>query len=260
VVLANNASWLFRSAPYAIFAFTWLAATLVPTFAFNLPLGSSADFIAIVALLARARFILALAGLDIGTSFGGIGSSREVLIASVAEPAMLMLIFSLALVAGSTQLPAIADFMQSPVVGLRISLGLALVGLIMVAIAENGRIPIDNPDTHLELTMIHEAMVLEYSGRHLALIEAASSLKLVFYLSLIATIFLPWGNQFDGDSLRYLVALGAYLVKVLGSAVLLGIFEVTVAKMRVFRAPQFIGAALMLGLLAGLLRLVSRGI
>jgi formate hydrogenlyase subunit 4 len=260
VVLANNASWLFRAAPYAIFAFTWVAATLVPTFAFNLPLGPSADFITIVALLASARFILALAGLDIGTSFGGIGSSREVLIASVAEPAMLMLIFSLALVAGSTQLPAIADFMQSPAVGLRISLGLALVGLIMVAIAENGRIPIDNPDTHLELTMIHEAMVLEYSGRHLALIEAASSLKLVFYLSLIATIFLPWGNQFDGGSLHYLVALGAYLVKVLGSAVLLGIFEVTVAKMRVFRAPQFIGAALMLGLLAGLLRLVSRGI
>ncbi len=258
-VLAVNASWLFRAAPYVIFAFTWLAATLVPTFAFDLPLGPSADLIAIVALLASARFVLALAGLDIGTGFGGIGASREVLIASLAEPALLMVIFALALVAGSTQLSAIADFVQSPAVGLRTSLGLTLVGLIMIAIAENGRYPIDNPDTHLELTMIHEAMVLEYSGRHLALIEAASSLKLVFYISLIAAIFQPWGNQFEDGGLRYFVALGAYLAKTLGSAVLLGAFEVTVAKMRVFRVPQFIGVALMFGLLAGLLRLVLRG-
>ena len=258
VVLATNASWLFRAAPYAVFAFIWVAATLVPTFAFDLPLGPSADLIAIVALLASARFVLALAGLDIGTSFGGIGASREVLIASLAEPAMLMLIFALALVAGSTQLSAIANFVQSPEVGLRTSFGLTLVGLIMVAIAENGRYPIDNPDTHLELTMIHEAMVLEYSGRHLALIETASSLKLVFYISLIAAIFLPWGDHCGSGDLRYVVALSAYVAKALGSAVLLGLFEVTVAKMRVFRTPQFIGAALMFGLLAGLLRLVLR--
>ncbi len=258
-VLAYNASWLFRAAPYLVFAATWAAAALVPTFTTELPLGASADFIAIVGLLASARFMLALAGLDIGTSFGGIGSSREVMIASIAEPAMLMLIFSLALVAGSTQLPAIAAFVQAPEVGVRISLWLALVGLIMVAIAENGRIPIDNPATHLELTMVHEAMVLEYSGRHLALIELAASLKLLLYISLIAAVFVPLGGPISqGNVLQFASAFAMYAGKVIVSAVLLGFFEVSVAKMRVFRAPQFVGAALMLGLLAGLLRLVSR--
>ena len=154
----------------------------------------SADLIAIIALLGSARFFLALAGMDVGTSFGGIGSSREVMIASLAEPAMIMIVFTLALVAGSTQLSddrrlhALARR-----VGLRVSLGLALVALIMVAIAENARIPVDNPATHLELTMVHEAMVLEYSGRHLALIELAASLKLLLYVSLIACMFVPWG-------------------------------------------------------------------
>jgi formate hydrogenlyase subunit 4 len=258
-VLAHNASWLFRAAPYLVLAFTWVAATAIPAATFHLPLNSSEDFIAVVGLLASARFVLALAGLDVGTSFGGIGASREVMIASVAEPAMLMLIFSLALVAGSTQLSAIAAFIQSPAVGLRISLGLALVGFIIVAIAENGRIPVDNPATHLELTMVHEAMVLEYSGRHLALIELASFLKLLLYLSLIATVFLPWGVAGpDAGGVQLLSALGIYLAKVAGGAVLLGFFEVSIAKMRVFRVPQFLGAALMLALLAALLRLVSQ--
>jgi len=257
-VLAANASWFFQAAPVLIFAFTWVAASLVPTFAFGLPLGPSADLIAIAGLLGSARFLLAVAGLDIGTSFGGIGSSREVMIAAVAEPALLMLIFSLALVAGSTHLPQIAAFVQSPALGLRISLGLALIGLVLVAIAENGRIPIDNPATHLELTMVHEAMVLEYSGRHLALIEAASSLKLLLYISLIATVFMPIGTIADlGDSARIGPAVAIYLAKLSVACIMLGIFEVSVAKMRVFRAPQFLGGALMLGLLAALLRLVS---
>ena len=173
VVLAENASWLFRVIPYLIFAATWVAAALVPTFGSGLLFSWSADLIAIIALLGSARFFLALAGLDVGTSFGGIGSSREVMIASLAEPAMLMIVFTLALIAGSTQLSTIAAFMVSAEVGLRVSLGLALIALIMVAIAENARIPVDNPATHLELTMVHEAMVLEYSGRHLALIELA---------------------------------------------------------------------------------------
>jgi formate hydrogenlyase subunit 4 len=193
VVLAENASWLFRAIPYIVFAGTWVAASLVPTFASGLLFSWSADLIALVALLGSARFFLALAGLDVGTSFGGIGSSREVMIASLAEPAMLMIVFTLALVAGSTQLSAIAAHMVSGEVGLRVSLGLALLGLIMVAIAENGRIPIDNPATHLELTMVHEAMVLEYSGRHLALIDLSSELKLVLYISMIGCLFTPWG-------------------------------------------------------------------
>src|SRR3954463_14106852 len=185
VVLAHSASWLFRVAPYIVFASTWVAAALVPTFATGLIFRHAADMIAIVALLGSARFFLALAALDVGTSFGGIGSSREMMIASLAEPAMIMVVFTLALVAGSTQLSTMAGYMLSPQVGLRVSLGLAVLALIMVAIAENARIPVDNPATHLELTMVHEAMVLEYSGRHLALIELSASLKLLLYVSLI---------------------------------------------------------------------------
>src|SRR3954466_15323591 len=191
VVLAESASWLFRAAPYLIFATTWVAASLVPTFATGLAFGYAADVIAIVALLGAARFMLALAGRDVGTSFGGIGASREMMIASLAEPAMLMVVFTLSLLAGSTQRSFIAGAMQAPEVGLRVSLAMALVALIMVALAENARIPVDNPATHLELTMVHEAMVLEYSGRHLALIELASQVKLLLYVSIIACIFFP---------------------------------------------------------------------
>ena len=258
-VVAENASWLFRTAPYLIFAVTWVAAALVPTFASGLLFSWSADLIVIVGLLGTARFILALAGMDVGTSFGGIGSSREMLIASLAEPAMLMIVFTLSLLAGSTQLSAIAQFMQDSVVGVRVSLGLGLVALIIVAIAENARVPVDNPATHLELTMVHEAMVLEYSGRHLAMIEAASWLKLLLHVSLIAGIFAPWGMARAGAGLEgYALGLAAYLAKVAALGVALALFETSIAKMRVFRVPEFVGAALMLGLLATLLLFVSR--
>ena len=258
VVLADNASWLFRVTPYLIFAATWVAAALVPTFATGLLFSWSGDLIAIIALLASARFFLALAGMDVGTSFGGIGSSREVMIASLAEPAMLTIVFSLALIAGSTALSTMADFMASPAVGLRVSLGLALFALLIVAVAENGRIPVDNPATHLELTMVHEAMVLEYSGRHLALIELATALKLLLYISLIACLFLPWDAASpEDDATTTAIGLGVYLIKLTVSGMLLAIFETAIAKMRVFRVPEFLGAALMLGLLATLLRFVS---
>ena len=260
-VVAENASWLFRAAPYLIFAATWVAAAIIPTFATGLLFSWTADLIAIIALLGSARFFLALAGMDIGTSFGGIGSSREMMIATLAEPSMLLIIFTLALVAGSTQLSAIAVFMISPQVGLRVSLAIALIALIMVAIAENGRIPIDNPATHLELTMVHEAMVLEYSGRHLAMIELAASLKLLLYISLIACLFVPWKLvAFGSGPLAYLIGLFAYLAKLAAGGALLALFETATAKMRVFRVPEFLGAALMLGLLAALLRFVSRGL
>jgi formate hydrogenlyase subunit 4 len=258
VVLADSASWLFRVIPYLVFAATWVAASLIPTFRTGLLFSWSADLIAIIALLGSARFFLALAGMDVGTSFGGIGSSREVMIASLAEPAMLMVVFTLALIAGSTQLSTIAEFMASPQVGLRVSLGLGLLGLVMVAVAENGRIPIDNPATHLELTMVHEAMVLEYSGRHLALIELSSSLKLLLYVSLLACLFAPWGIESAGAAVPALaIGIGAYVGKLAVGGFLLGLFETSIAKMRVFRVPEFLGAALMLGLLATLLRFVS---
>jgi formate hydrogenlyase subunit 4 len=259
-VLAENASWLFRAAPYLVFALTLAAATLVPTVATDGPFAIAADLIAIIALLASARFFLALAGLDIGTSFGGIGSSREVMIASLAEPAMLMITFSIALIAGSTNLSTIAQFMASQV-DLEVSVALALVGFVIVAIAENSRIPVDNPATHLELTMVHEAMVLEYSGRHLALIEWAASLKLLLYISLLATIFAPWGIAAFGSGIAAAsVALAAYFGKIVLGGVLLAVFETSIAKMRVFRVPEFLGAALMLGLLATLLRMVVRSL
>lgn len=259
-VLAHNASWVYRSAPYFIFAATWTAAGLVPTFATGLYFSWAADLIAIVALLGTARFALALAGMDIGTAFGGIGSSREMMIASLAEPAMMLIAFTVALIAGTTQLSAIATIFLTAETGLRVSLGLALLALVVVGVAENARIPVDNPATHLELTMVHEAMILEYSGRHLAMIEAAAAVKLVLYFSLIACLFLPFGIA-TGDKtvLSVLLGLVTWIAKMLVFAVLLPIGETSVAKMRVFRYPAFLGGAFAAAALAVFLRFVSRG-
>lgn len=257
-VLAQNASWLFRSGPYMIFSATWVAAALVPTFATGLLFSWVGDLIAITALLGSARFFLALVGMDVGTSFGGIGSSREMMFASLAEPAMIMIAFTLALLAGSTQLSYIAQFMLANG-SLRVSLGLVLVAFIIVALAENARVPVDNPATHLELTMVHEAMVLEYSGRHLAVIELAAGLKLLLYISLISCIFVPWGLASAGSSLAgYAVGMATYLGKLVVGGFLLVLFETSIAKMRVFRVPDFLGIALMLGLLGMLLLFMSR--
>jgi formate hydrogenlyase subunit 4 len=198
--------------------------------------------------------------MDVGTAFGGIGASREMMIASLAEPAMLLIVFTVALVAGTTQLSAVATLFATGSVGLRVSLGLGLFAFMFVAVAENARIPIDNPATHLELTMVHEAMVLEYSGRHLAMIEAAIALKLVLYFSLIACLFLPFGIAGPGAGPGALgLGLLAYLAKVSLFAVLLPIGETSVAKMRVFRYPIFLGSAFAAGALAVFLLFVSKG-
>jgi formate hydrogenlyase subunit 4 len=259
-VLAHNASWIYRTAPYLIFAATWVAAALVPSYATGLLFSWSADLIAIVALLGTARFTLALAGMDVGTAFGGIGSSREMMIASLAEPAMLLIVFTVALVAGTTQLSAVATLFSTGSVGLRVSLGLGLFAFLFVAVAENARIPIDNPATHLELTMVHEAMVLEYSGRHLAMIEAASAVKLVLYFSLIACLFAPLGIAGPGAAVTdYALGIAASLGKLLLLAVLLPIGETSVAKMRVFRYPLFVGSAFAAAALAVFLLFVSKG-
>ncbi len=256
-IVADSATSYFRVAPYLIFASTWVAAALVPTFATGLMFSWSADLIAIVAILGFGRFALILAGMDVGASFGGLGASREAMFATLAEPAMMTIVFCLALLAGSTQLSTIAEFMTTHNVGLRVTLGMALVALVMVAIAENGRIPADNPSTHLELTMVHEAMILEYSGRHLALIEMAAMLKLLLYVSIIGCVFAPWGLAAQGDGGRW-VGLGIYLGKLAFAGAALGVFETSIAKMRVFRVPNFLGAALMLGLLGAMLLFVSR--
>ncbi|RMD47551.1 MAG: formate hydrogenlyase [Alphaproteobacteria bacterium] len=260
VVLAESASWLFRVAPYLIFAATWVAAALVPTFALGLEFSWTADLIAIVALLGSARFFLALAGMDVGTSFGGLGSSREMMIAALAEPAMLLMVFTVSLVAGSTQLSEVAAQLQGGV-GVRVSLGMALVALILVALAENARIPVDNPATHLELTMVHEAMVLEYSGRHLAMIELAGALKLLLYMALIGAVFVPFGIAPPGASpAALLLGLVLFVAKLAVGGTLLAVFETSIAKMRLFRVPDFLGVALMLGLLGTLLLFVSRSL
>ncbi|CAH9018788.1 respiratory chain complex I subunit 1 family protein [Candidatus Nitrosacidococcus sp. I8] len=260
ISLADNSSWLFRAAPYLIFAITWVATALVPTFQSNLLFNQVGDLITIVALLGTARFIQTIAALDIGTSFGGIGVSREIMIGSLVEPAMIMVIFTVALVAGSTQLSIIAAFMAN-MEGLRVSLAMALVALIMVALAENTRIPIDNPSTHLEVTMVHEAMVLEYSGHHLALIEWAVSLKLLLYISMIACIFFPFNLITESAELiAYGISFIVYFVKVMVASFLLAVLEMSIAKMRVFRIPNLLGIALMLGLLGTLLLFVSKDI
>lgn len=259
-VIAENASALYRTAPYVVFAATWVAAALIPTYATGLVFSWSADLIAIVALFATARFALALAGLDVGTAFGGIGASREVLFASLAEPALLMIAFTVALLAGTTLLSSIADYLLAQDVGLRVSLALCLLALFVVALAENGRIPVDNPATHLELTMVHEAMVLEYSGRHLAVIEAASALKFTAYLSLIACLFVPFGMATSlGDWRAIALAVAAYVGKLVALGLLVAVVEVSVAKMRVFRVADFVGGAFVLASLAALLLFVSRG-
>lgn len=261
VVLAEEATWLFRAVPYVGFAILWTAAALIPTFAVGLPLDPTADLIALIALLGAARFLLALAGMDVGTAFGGLGTSREIMIASFAEPAMMLVMFAVAVLVGSTSLSEVARHIIVTGVGLRVTLALALIATLMVAIAENGRVPIDNPATHLELTMVHEAMILEYSGRHLALIELGAMVKLQAYVALIACVFIPWGlaGSWSGPwavPLGMLAFLGKWIV--LGAA--LAVFETMVAKMRVFRVGEFLGGALMLALMGVIFLYVARGV
>ncbi len=258
-VVADNASWLFRAAPYVIFALTWVAAALVPTFASGLMFNWAADVVALVAIAGAARALLALAGMDVGTSFGGIGSSREMMISSLAEPAMLLVVLTMALAAGTTRLPAVADFFIAQPLAIRVSLGLALMSLVIVALAENARIPVDNPATHLELTMVHEAMVLEYSGRHLAMIEAAGQLKLVLYFSLVICLFVPYGIAPAQAGIAAWALGGAFYVgKLAVAAVALGVWEVSIAKMRVFRVSEFLGVAFIFAFLAILLSFLTQ--
>jgi formate hydrogenlyase subunit 4 len=260
-IVAHSASWLFRTAPYLIFALTWVAAALVPSFASGLMFNWAADVVALVALLGAARALLALAGMDVGTSFGGIGSSREMMIATLAEPAMMLIVLTLAIAAGTTRLAGVADFFIAQPFTVRVSMALSLIALLIVALAENARIPVDNPITHLELTMVHEAMVLEYSGRHLALIEGASHLKLVLYFSLLVCLFAPFGMAPAAAGLGgWAIGLLAWVAKILLCAALLGVWEVSIAKMRVFRLPDFLGIAFVFGFIAILLAFLSRGV
>jgi len=203
----------------------------------------------LVGFLALGRFFLALAGMDVGTAFGGMGSSREVTIASLAEPAMLMGVFTLAMTVHSTNLAGMIDYLLSHPFQLYPSFVFAAMGLVLVAVAETGRIPIDNPATHLELTMVHEAMILEYSGRHLALMEWGAMLKLMVYGVLLANLFCPWGVAVDYAPLPLLLGLAAITGKLLVLGTALAVAESGLAKMRLFRVPQYLALAFILCLL-----------
>lgn len=243
IVLADTTSAIFRIAPYIVLGTTVLAVSVVPLIAVELPVTAMADAIVLVGLLALGRFFLALAGLDAGTVFGGMGASREMMVASLAEPAMLIVIFTLAMVASSTNLSTVITHALTTPLALRPSVIFALIALVMVGIAETGRIPVDNPDTHLELTMIHEAMILEFSGRHLAMMETAAQLKLLLYSVLIVDLFFPWGMALTRVPTSLGLATAALFAKLAVLGLLLAAGETSVAKMRVFRIPTFLAVA-----------------
>jgi formate hydrogenlyase subunit 4 len=255
-VLAENASSLFRTAPYVQFGCMVLVASIVPMVATDLPFAAAADVIALVGLFALARLFAALAGMDVGTAFGSMGARREMLVASLAEPALLMILFTPSLIAHSTSLTTIVDVLVHREFVLYPSLAFAAVAFAMVALAENARIPIDNPATHLELTMIHEAMILEYSARHLALIEWANAIKLSNYSAIGIALFLPWGIAGAGDWRAVPLALAVLFAKLLLGGAGLALLETLSAKMRIFRVPEFLGTAFLLAVLGMLARLL----
>jgi formate hydrogenlyase subunit 4 len=252
-VIAHTASPLFRFAPYMIFACMALAAGIVPTIANDLPFSPAADVIALVGIFALARVFLALAAMDIGTSFGSLGARREMLISFLAEPALLMVFFTASLISQSTELSVIVQTLAHKEFVIYPSMAFAAVAFWMISVAENARIPVDNPTTHLELTMVHEAMILEYSARHLALIEWAVALKLFTYSALGIALFMPWGIAAQGDISALPLAILAVLVKMALGGAGLSLMEAISAKVRLFRAPEFLGTAFLLAVLGMLI-------
>ena len=255
-VVAHDASPIFRLAPYIVFACMLLASMIIPTLSTNLPLAPAADAIALVGLFALARLFISLAAMDIGTSFGTLGARREMLIGFLAEPAFLMVLFTASLISNSTSLATIVSSLAHRELTILPSLAFAGVAFTMVSLAENARVPVDNPATHLELTMIHEALILEYSGRHLALIEWASALKLFAYSCAGLALFFPWGVAEESDHLALLFALPVLLAKLAAGGFGLALIETVLAKMRIFRVPEFLATAFLLGVLALLVHLL----
>jgi len=258
-VIAQNASPVFRITPYVLFGCMWLAAGIVPVLATDLPFAPAADIIALVGVFALARVFSALAAMDIGTSFGGLGARREMLIGFLAEPAMLMTLFTAAFISGSTQLTTIVDTLAHREFTLYPSLAFAAVAFLMVLLAENARIPIDNPTTHLELTMVHEAMILEYSARHLALIEWAVAIKLFAYMTIGIALFAPWGIAEAGDWSALPVAFAALAVKLALAGAGLALIETVLAKLRLFLVPEFLSTAFLLAVLGMLTHFLVQG-
>jgi formate hydrogenlyase subunit 4 len=251
VVVSANASWLFHAAPFVVFASTAVVALLVPFFVPPVAFGAVADLLVVVYVLLLGTFFLALAGLDPGSAFGGMGASRAMTVAALAEPTLALAIFALALSAGSTQLGQIvARTMTDPASALSPGHVMAFVALFIVTLAETGRLPVDNPATHLELTMIHEAMVLEYSGRYLALLEWAAWLKLLVFFTLLANLFVPWGVALSPAPGPLALAAASLLLKLFVLAASVAVVELRVAKLRLFRVPELLSVSFVLALLA----------
>jgi formate hydrogenlyase subunit 4 len=251
VLVSHNASWLFRAVPYIVFVSTAAVTLLVPLVAVPLPFDGVGDLLVVVYLLLLGTFFLALGGLDPGAPFGGMGASREMTVAALAEPTIAVAIFALASGAGSSNLGQIARrLIESPASVLTPGHGLAFASLFIVMLAETSRLPVDNPATHLELTMIHEAMVLEYSGRYLALLEWASALKLLVFFSLLANLFVPWGIATTLTAGALALGVVALLAKLLALCAIVALVETQVAKLRLFRVPELLSASFVLALLA----------
>ncbi len=255
-LMAEHASPLYRTAPYLIFSCMLLACAIVPTLSTDLPLSPAADAIALVGLFALARVFISLAAMDVGTAFGSLGARREMLVGFLAEPALLMVMFCASMITRSTSLTTMVDTLAHRELAIYPSLLLAGVAFTMVSLAENARVPVDNPDTHLELTMIHEAMILEYSARHLALLEWAASLKLFAYSCIGLALFFPWGVADADTPLVLLLALPFLVIKLAIGGAALALIETLSAKMRIFRVPEFLGTAFLvavIGLLVNVL-------
>src|SRR3989475_3262479 len=248
-VAGDTDSMLFRTAPYIVFGCMALACGIVPSLSTDLPLSQAADAIALVGLFALARVFISLAAMDIGTAFGSLGARREMLIGFLAEPALLMVLFSASLISKSTSLTTMVETLAHRELAIYPGLAFAGVAFTMVSLAENARVPVDNPATHLELTMIHEALILEYSGRHLALIEWAASLKMFTYSCIGLALFFPWGVAEVDAPLAMVYSLPALALKLAIGGVLLALIETVSAKMRIFRVPEFLATAFLLAVI-----------
>ncbi len=256
-VIADGASPLFRLAPYVVFGAMVLAAAIIPSMGTRLPFTTAADAIALVGLLATARVFMSLAAMDLGTAFGTLGARREMMVGFLAEPALLMVIFVASLISATTALPAITENLATQTLGLYPSLAFTAVAFTMVLLAENARIPVDNPATHLELTMIHEAMLLEYSARHLALMEWAAALKLFNYACIGFALFVPWGvSTQESGPLALAASIPILAIKLAMAGFGLALIETVSAKLRVFRVPEFLATAFLLAVLGLLVHLL----
>jgi formate hydrogenlyase subunit 4 len=255
-VLADHASPLFRMTPYIVFGCMLLASAIIPTLSTDLPLSPAADAIALVGLFALARVFVSLAAMDVGTAFGTLGARREMLVGFLAEPALLMVLFCASMISHSTSLTTIVETLGHRELAIYPSLLVAGVAFTMVSLAENARVPVDNPETHLELTMIHEALILEYSARHLALLEWAASLKLFAYSCIGLALFFPWGVAEANEPLALLLALPALIIKLAVGGVLMAFIETVSAKMRIFRVPEFLATAFLLAVIGLLVNIL----